>query len=173
MTEPSRRRITIPTEREESSQRRGCLRIAAILGIIVGLPAGILGVPAALNFFFDEATVTTGGTYSDSEHVITIAHISSNESVDHDKVLRSIEILLNVEAKEVLIFDSNGATLELANGEHILAKPKDLDPPRQLRKGERFIFSLSFTLSKDQQFNALFLHLEDPDVRFELTESEE
>ncbi len=161
MSEPSRRRVAIPTESDISQERRGCFRIAAILGVVIGLPLGILGVPAALNFFFDESTVLLGKTHDDQQVVLRI------ESVEVDASAPLIAIALEVGVKEGAEEPNWSFELEMGDGERLPLRGID-----RLMGGEHLILRLRFIPVPGQTLEPRVLHLEEPDVRFELYESE-
>ncbi len=160
---PHRRRVS--TEPEGAEERSGCLRIAAILGIVLGIPAGVFGLPAALNYFFDETTVEAGGRYEHDALEITVVSTGRSEGPP-----RTVTITLAVLARESWQPLLRDFELELASGDRITAGLADPSLP-QLAAGEETTFALRFSLTEAQEESApLVLHLTDPKVRFELPE---
>lgn len=61
VTEPVRRRIEQPTE--EQARRSGCLIWGAVLGVLVGIMAGVYALPPILKHYYGETEVAADEAY--------------------------------------------------------------------------------------------------------------
>jgi hypothetical protein len=166
VTEPPRRRVPVAAEQSVREERRSFFRYAAILGVLVGIPLGVFGLPAFLNVFFDEPTVPYNGAYS--EDGLTI-WVQSFEVDDGEP--RTLAVTLEFRATEAVTVDLKGAELELSGGDPIpLEAP---DEPHEFPQGFDVRITLNFDLSgAEEDAEPLAVRLADPKVRFALTEED-
>ncbi len=166
MTEPTRRRVPVPVEQDVRSERRGFFRLAAILGVLVGVPLGVFGLPALLNVFFDEPTVPLGGSWSEDGLILWV------ESWDLDEgPPRVVTVTFAARATQAATIDLTGARLELSEGDPAL--PGVAPPPSALRPGVETAITLTFDLGMaESAAEPLALRLREPKARFELVESD-
>ena len=142
------------------------MRVAAILGILVGIPAGLFGIPAAVDVFFGEADVAPGEVWRGDGLAISVESVVAGEGPR-----RTATVVLRVRAEEARTLELEGVELELADGERVpLDRPDGLDPPR-LDAGVDETIALTFPLP-DGGAAPRVLRLPDPGVRFELGEAE-
>lgn len=166
MTEPPRRRVPIPPEQDVRSERRSFFRIAAILGVIVGIPLGVFGLPALLNLFFDEPTVPVDGSWS--EDGVTI-WVESWEVVEGSP--RGVTVTLSVRSAEPWSFAPEGVELELSAGGPVAVD--GVTAPDVFEDGRLGRIHLRFVLAEAEEDAELrALRLSEPKVRFALTEEE-
>ena len=166
MTEPPRRRVPVAAEQSVREERRSFFRYAAILGVIVGIPLGVFGLPALLNVFFDEPTVPFNGAYS--EDGLTI-WVDSHEVADGQP--RIVTVTLALRATQPSTLDLEGAELELSEGDPVAfeASPS----PYELAQGFDARIELTFDLSGvEDDAEPRAVRLTDPKVRFALTEED-
>ncbi len=141
------------------------MRVAAILGILVGIPAGLFGIPAAVDVFFGETDVAPGAVWRGDGLAISVESVVVGEGPR-----RAATVVLRVRAEEARTIEIEGVELELADGERVPPGPDGLDPPR-LEAGADETIALSFPLP-DGGAAPRVLRLPDPGVRFELGEAE-
>ena len=142
------------------------MRVAAILGILVGIPAGLFGIPAAVDVFFGETAVAPGAVWRGDGLAISVESVVVGEGPR-----RAATVVLRVRAEEARTIELKGVELELADGERVpLDWPDGLDQPR-LDAGADETIALSFPLP-DGGAAPRVLRLPDPGVRFELGEAE-
>ena len=142
------------------------MRVAAILGVLVGIPAGLFGIPAAVDVFFGETDVAPGEVWRGDGLAISVESVVMGEGPR-----RAATVVLRVRAEEARTLELEGVELELADGERVpLDWPDGLDPPR-LEAGADETIALTFPLP-DGGAAPRVLRLPDPGVRFELGEAE-
>ena len=142
------------------------MRVAAILGVLVGIPAGLFGIPAAVDVFFGETDVAPGEVWRGDGLAISVESVVVGEGPR-----RAATVVLRVRAEEARTLELEGVELELADGERVpLEWPDGLDPPR-LDAGADETIALTFPLP-DGGAAPRVLRLPDPGVRFELGEAE-
>ena len=166
MTEPPRRRIPVAAEQSVREERRSFFRYAAILGVIVGIPLGVFGLPALLNLFFDEPTVPLNGSWS--EDGVTI-WVESYEVVTEDP--RALAVTLAVRSAEPWTFDPDGVELELSEGDAVPVGA--VTAPDVFEDGALGRIVLRFPLppgEDDPEPRAV--RLPEPKARFALTEDD-
>lgn len=59
-----RRRLADPAVPAEEPGRKGCLRLAMVLGILAGVVVAVLVLPRALDYFFQPERVPVGQTFA-------------------------------------------------------------------------------------------------------------
>ncbi len=166
MSEPPRRRVAIPTESRESSERRSFFRIAAILGVLVGIPLGVFGLPALLNVFFDEPTIPLGGAYSEDGVVIWVESHEVGEGSP-----RVVTVTLAVRTTEPWSLEPQEVELELSEGDPVAVE--EVTAPDVFEVGTQGRIVFRFTLPEaDRDAEPRAVRLAEPKARFELTESE-
>lgn len=166
MTEPPRRRVPIAAEQSVREERRSFFRYAAILGVIVGIPLGVFGLPALLNVFFDEPTIPFNGAYSEDGLTIWVQSYEIDEGQP-----RTVTVTLELRITRAATVDLEGAELELSEGDPIrLEAPPE---PYELRRGFDAWIKVPFVLSGvDDDAEPRALRLAEPKVRFALTEED-
>lgn len=166
MTEPPRRRVPVAAEQSVREERRSFFRIAAILGVIVGIPLGVLGLPALLNVLFDEPTVPVNGSWSEEGLIIWV---DSHEVTDSQP--RTVTVTLALRATQPSTLDLEDIELELSEGDPV---PFDGPPePYELAQGFEARIELTFVLAGvDADAEPRALRLPEPKVRFALTEDD-
>lgn len=141
------------------------MRVAAILGILVGIPAGLFGIPAAVDVFFGETDVAPGAVWRGDGLAISVESVVVGEGPR-----RAATVVLRVRVEEARTIESEGVELELADGARVPLGPDGLEPPR-LDAGADETIALTFPLP-DGGAAPRVLRLPDPGVRFELGEAE-
>ena len=166
MTEPPRRRVPVAAEQSVREERRSFFRIAAILGVIVGIPLGVLGLPALLNVFFDEPTIPVGGSWSEDGLIIWVQSYELDDTQP-----RTLAVTLEFRATEAVTVDLKGVELELSEGDPIpLEAPGE---PYEFPQGFDVRITLNFDLSGvEDDAEPRAVRLTDPKVRFALTEED-
>ena len=165
MSEPPRRRVAIPAEPEAPAGRGGCLRVAAILGVLAGIPAGLFGIPAAVNFFYGETEVAPGEAWRGEAVTISV------EAVRFAEEPPAWTVTLRVRAEEDWTFEPEGVELELENGGRAALDWPDGRAPPRLDAGADETIALTFPWYGGRT-EARALRLPDPGVRFRLTADE-
>ena len=165
MSEPPRRRVAIPAEPEPPAGRGGCLRVAAILGVLVGIPAGLFGIPAAVNFFYGEDEVAPGEAWRGEAVTISV------ETVRFGEESSAWTVTLRVRAEEAWTFEPEGVELELENGGRAALDWPDGRAPPRLDAGADEPIALTFPWYGGGT-EPRALRLPDPGVRFRLTADE-
>ena len=120
VSKEGRLRRRVEPESEHRAARRGCLRIAAILGIIVGIPTGVFGIPAAFNYSVDHETVGAGVTYDGNDLRITVTVVTMDEGPP-----RSVVVTLSVDTDTTWAPSLDHFELELVTGDRIDAVASD------------------------------------------------
>lgn len=163
MTEPPRRRVPVAAEQSVREERRSFFRYAAILGVIVGIPLGVLGIPPLLNLFFDEPTIPVGGSWSEDGLIVWVESWEVDESL--------VIVTLALRATESSTLDLEGVELELSDGDPVtLEGPVE---PVEVEAGWEANITLSFNLSDaDATAEPRAMRLPEPKVRFALTEED-
>jgi len=169
VTEPPRRRVPVAAEQSVREERRGFFRWAAILGVIVGIPLGVLGIPPLLNVFFDEPTVPVNGAYSEDGLTVWV------ESQRYDDAPpRALTVILAVRITEGApgwSLDLAAVELELSDGDPI--PPAHVQSPAIIEYNRLARFTLHFELADaDEDAEPVAVRLAEPKVRFALTEED-
>ncbi len=166
MTEPPRRRVPIAAEQSVREERRSFFRYAAILGVIVGIPLGVFGLPALLNLFFDEPTVPVDGSWSEDGLIIWVESWEVDEGPP-----RLVAVTLALRATETSTLAPDAVELEMSEGD-----PINLPWPREssvIEAGFEARITLNFHLAEAEAgAEPLALRLTDPKVRFALAEED-
>lgn len=166
MTEPPRRRVPVAAEQSVREERRSFFRIAAILGVIVGIPLGVLGLPALLNVLFDEPTVPVNGSWSEDGVTLWVESIAIAGEPP-----RSVTVTLAVRVAEPWTFNPEGVELELSEGDPVALHSSAV--PESLQDGRLGRINLTFVLAGvDDDAEPRAVRLTDPKVRFALTEDD-
>ena len=166
MTEPPRRRVPVAADQSVREERRGFFRWAAILGVIVGIPLGVLGIPPLLNVFFDEPTVPVNGAYSEDGLVMWVESWEVDETVPD-----IVTVTLVMRATETATVDLDGAELELSRGAPVI--DEGFWGPQVIEAGYEASITLSFNLSDaDEDAVPIAVRLPEPKVRLALTEED-
>ena len=166
MTEPPRRRVPVAAEQSVREERRSFFRYAAILGVLVGIPLGVFGLPALLNVFFDEPTIPVNGSWSEDGLIMWVESWEVDEA--HSEI---VIVTLMVRTTEAWTVDLRGFELELSEGDPIALE----ESPESgvLRPGFDLMVTLPFDLSgADADAEPRALRLAEPKVRFALTEED-
>lgn len=166
MTEPPRRRVPVAAEQSIREERRGFFRIAAILGVVIGIPLGVLGIPPLLNVFFDEPTVPVNGAHSEDGLTIWVESYEADEGPP-----RSVAVTLRLRTAAPWAFDSAGVELELSEGDNVALE--SFAAPDVFEAGPQGTLVLRFSLvGADGDAEPLAVRLPEPKVRFALTEED-
>ena len=166
MTEPPRRRIPVAAEQSVREERRGFFRWAAILGVIIGIPLGVLGIPPLLNVFFDEPTVPVNGAYSEDGLTLWV-----EQYIDGQGPPRFVEVTLAVRGTRDWTFSHEGIELELSAGDPVAVR--SVTTPEALQDGRLGRIVLQFLLPEAQVgAEPIAVRLPEPKVRFALTEED-
>ena len=166
MTEPPRRRVPVAAEQSVREERRSFFRYAAILGVIVGIPLGVFGLPALLNVFFDEPTVPFNGAYSEDGLTIWV----ESHEVDEGPP-QAIAVTLALRTAEEWAFDPEGVELELSEGDNVALA--SFMAPDVFEAGPPGTIVLRFGIEGADEVEPRAVHLTDPKVRFALTEEDD
>ncbi len=167
MSDPPRRRVAVPDEPDVRSERRSFFRIAAVLGVLVGIPLGVFGLPALLNVFFDEPTVPVGGSWSEDGVTIWVEEWYVDEGPEP-----ALTVTLAVRSIEPWRFRGEGVALELSEGEPVPVEA--VAAPDVFEDGRLGRIELRFPLggaNADGEAEPRAVRLTEPKARFELTES--
>ena len=165
MSEPPRRRVAIPAEPEAPAGRGGCLRVAAILGVLAGIPAGLFGIPAAVDFFYGETELAHGEAWRGEGVTISV------EAVRFGEEPPAWTVALRVRAEEAWTFEPEGVELELENGGRAAIDWPDGRAPPRLDAGADETIALTFPWYGGATEPGV-LRLPDAGVRFRLTADE-
>ena len=162
MTEPPRRRVPVAAEQSVRQERRSFFRIAAILGI----PLGVFGLPALLNLFFDEPTVPVNGAYSEDGLTIWVNSYEVDEGPP-----RVVTVTLAVRTSEPWSLGPQDVELELLEGDPVSVA--EIAAPDVLQVGKQGTIVFRFALvGADRDAEPKAVRLADPKARFELVESD-
>ena len=166
MTEPPRRRVPVAAEQSVREERRSFFRWAAILGVIVGIPLGVLGIPPLLNVFFDEPTIPFNGAYSEDGLVMWV------ESWEFDGTRPDmVTVTFSLRVTEATTIDLSGVELELSEGDPVPLT--EAPPSSELPAGfDATIKMLFFLPGETQDAEPAAVRFRDPKVRFALTEED-
>lgn len=166
MTEPPRRRVPVAAEQSVREERRGFFRWAAILGVIIGIPLGVLGIPPLLNVFFDEPTVPVNGAYSEDGLTIWVESHEVDEGPSP-----AATVTLGLRTAEPWAFDSAGVELELSEGDNVALE--SFAAPDVFEAGPQGTLVLRFSLAgAGEDAEPLAVRFPEPKVRFALTEED-
>ena len=166
MTEPPRRRVPVAAEQSVRQERRSFFRMAAILGVIVGIPLGVFGLPALLNLFFDEPTVPVNGAYS--EDGLTI-WVNSYEVAEGPP--RVVTVTLAVRTSEPWSLGPQDVELELSEGDPVSVA--EIAAPDVLQVGKQGTIVFRFALvGAERDAEPRAIRLAEPKARFALTEED-
>lgn len=166
MTEPPRRRVPVAAEQSVREERRSFFRYAAILGVIVGIPLGVFGLPALLNVFFDEPTIPLGGAFSEDGLVMWVESWEFDET--HPDM---VTVMFSLRITEASTIDLEGVELELSEGDPVPLT--EAPPSSELPAGFDATFTMRFFLPREaQDAEPVAVRLQDPKVRFALTEED-
>ena len=147
-------------------ERRSFFRYAAILGVIVGIPLGVLGLPALLNVFFDEPTIPVNGAHSGDGLTLWV----ESHEVDEGPP-RAVTVTLDLRTAEPWSFDPEGVELELSEGDG--APLASFVAPDVFEAGPQGTLVLRFSLAgADEDVEPRAVRFGDPKVRFALTEED-
>lgn len=167
MSEPPRRRVAIPAEPEAPAGRGGCLRVAAILGILAGIPAGLFGIPAAVNFFYGETEVAFGEAWRGDAVTISVETVRFEDASP-----AAWTVTLRVRAEEAWTFEPEGVELELERGGRAPLDWSDGRAPPRLDAGADEVIALTFPWPGSET-EPRALRLPDTGVRFRLAADEQ
>ena len=140
--------------------------MAAILGVIVGIPLGVVGLPALLNLFFDEPTIPVGGSWSEDGVIMWVQSWDVGET--HPG---TVNVTLMIRTTEATTINLSGFELELSEGAPIALE----ESPESgvLRPGFDLMVTLQFVLPGAQDgAEPRAVRLAEPKVRFALTEED-
>jgi len=166
VTEPPRRRVPVSAEQSVREERRSFFRYAAILGVLVGIPLGIFGLPALLNLFFDEPTVPVNGSWSEDGVTLWVESYEVGEEAP-----LAVTVTLAVRSAEPWSFDSEGVELELSEVDPVPVAA--VTAPDVFEDGALGRIVLRFPLpAADGEAEPLAVRLGEPKVRFALTEDD-
>ena len=73
---PQRRRVQDVPE-EDTSGRRGCIVVGALLGVVIGAIFTFFGLPPLLDHLFGEVTVEAGQTLDGAHQVIRVESVTA------------------------------------------------------------------------------------------------
>lgn len=166
MTRPPRRRVPVAAEQSIREERRGFFRIAAILGVVIGIPLGVLGIPPLLNVFFDEPTVPVNGAHTEDGLTIWV------ESYDVDEgPPRAVTVTLGLRTAEPWAFDPAGVEMELSEGDHVPLE--SYVAPDMFEAGPQGTLVLRFAIAgAGEDAEPVAVRFPEPKVRFALTEED-
>lgn len=166
MTEPPRRRVPVAAEQSIREERRSFFRIAAILGVVIGIPLGVLGIPPLLNVFFDEPTVPVNGAYSEDGLVMWVESWEFDET--HPDM---VTVTLSLRMTEAWTIDLEGVELELSEGDPVPLT--EVPPPYEYPAGFDAMIKMRFALAAaDEDAEPVAVRFPQPKVRFALTEED-
>ncbi|MDE2932296.1 MAG: hypothetical protein OXS47_00330 [Chloroflexota bacterium] len=166
MTEPPRRRVPVAAEQSVREERRGFFRIAAILGVVIGIPLGVLGIPPLLNVFFDEPTIPVGGAYSEDGLVMWVDSWQVDEGPP-----RVATVTLSLRMTEAWTIDLEGVELELSEGDPVPLT--EVPPPYEFPAGFDARITMPFAIAgAGEDAEPVAVRFPEPKVRFALTEED-
>ncbi len=166
MTEPPRRRVPVAAEQSVREERRSFFRWAAILGVMIGIPLGVFGLPALLNVFFDEPTVPAGGSWSEDGVTIWVEALEVADGAE-----RTLAVTFLVRTAAPWTFEPEGIELELAEGDPIPVGA--VTAPDVFEGGAFGRIVVRFVLPEAvRHADARAVRFLDPKVRFELAGSD-
>ena len=164
MSEAPRRR-PVTDEPEGAGERPGCLKIAALLGIVIGIPVGVFGLPLALNSIFDEPTIAVGDRYLEGGLRIEVVSVETVAGPP-----RRVLVTLAVLAEEPWAPSLEDFELALVEPDERIAASSSDPRLSQIAEGRETTITLRFSVSQAGSISPEALHLTDPKVRFELPE---
>lgn len=177
MTEPPltvRRRLK-ETEPSEPAGR-GCLVAGAILGVVAGVVLGLLGLPPLLNALFGGEPVAFDETYEGDGRVISILSLERGPDVLRGLPggeTAGVAIRLSVTARRTWEVEPRFFQLELTSGGRWIdaAAPVEAIPETSLEfvLGQTRELLLQFPVPPGREGEPKYLHLSDPNIKFELT----
>jgi len=174
--EPPARRRVISDAALDTSGRRGCMLIGAVLGVGIGAVIAFFVVPPVLNHYFGTADIALGATYTGEAKRITVREVRTAEPPEGSTAPATLEVVLDVTTNKTWAPDPGDFEVELSTGGDRL----ELLPPDPSRPET----SLSFALAEQRTLVLRFegstrrdavpekLHLAEPRVRFHLQPGE-
>ncbi|MDE2669420.1 MAG: hypothetical protein OXI51_07160 [Chloroflexota bacterium] len=166
MTEPPRRRVPVAAEQSIREERRSFFRIAAILGVVIGIPLGVLGIPPLLNVFFDEPTIPAGSSWSEDGVTIWVEALEIGEGAE-----RTLAVTFLVRTAAPWTFETEGIELELVEGDPIPVGA--VIAPDVFEGGTAGRIVVRFVLPEAvRHADARAVRFLEPKVRFEIVESD-
>ncbi|GAB4323275.1 MAG: hypothetical protein Kow0010_04570 [Dehalococcoidia bacterium] len=177
MTGPQRtirRRLDEPDTGEPAG--RGCLIAGGILGVIAGVVLGLLGLPPLLNALFSGDPVAFDETFDGDGRVISILSLEQGPDVLQGLPggeTAGVAIRLSVTARRTWEVEPRFFQLELTTGGRWIdaAPPVDTLPETSLHfpLGESRELLLQFPIPPGREGAPKYLHLSDPNIKFELS----
>ncbi len=164
MSEAPRRR-PVTDEPEGAGGRPGCLKIAALLGIVIGIPIGVFGLPLALNSIFDEPTIAVDDRYLEEGLRIEVVSVETVAGPP-----RGVLVTIAVLAEEPWAPSLEDFELELVEPDERIAAGSANPRLTQIAEREETTITLRFSVSRAGSISPEALHVADPKVRFELPE---
>lgn len=140
------------------------MRVAAILGILVGIPAGLFGIPAAVDVFLGETEVAPGEVWRGDGLALSVASVAMGEGPRP-----AVTVVLRVRAEAARTLELEGVELELDGGERVPLEWTGEAP--RFGAGADETLALAFPLPGGGGAPRV-LRLPDPGVRFGLGEAE-
>lgn len=137
--------------------------MAAILGVIVGIPLGVFGLPALLNVFFDEPTIPLGGAWSEDGLVIWVESYFPGTGPNSEAF-----VTLALRGGQDWVFEEDGVELELTKGDPVPLTRVTL--PEQGEVGRIRLWFLLTPAEAGAEPRAV--RLAEPKARFELVETD-
>ncbi len=140
--------------------------MAAILGVIVGIPLGVFGLPALLNLFFDEPTVPPGGAWSEDGVTLWVDSYAVEEGPP-----RVVTVTLAVRTSEPWSLGPQDVELELSEGDPVSVA--EIAAPDVLQVGKQGTIVFRFALvGAERDAEPRAIRLAEPKARFALTEED-
>ncbi|MBI2767444.1 MAG: hypothetical protein HYX53_16235 [Chloroflexi bacterium] len=177
MTEPVLVRRPVPEkEPEDTSGRRGCILLGALLGVAVGAVFALFGLPPIIHYYFGSANIEVGETYRGDGKNIRVESAGRREVGVVPKVGSAtgtgqawfVTLSLNPTRPWDTTYDN--FELELEDGTRIGALPAGSDAvaPLAFRAANPVSLVLQFGVAEAEQSPAKSLRTKDPSVRFDI-----
>jgi hypothetical protein len=169
MPEPSVVRRPVPEkEPEDTSGRRGCITLGAVLGIAIGALVAFFVLPGVLHHYFGTAKMGLGETYHGDGLNLRAESIARRDPESSaGGISWFVSIAANPTRDRQLLYD--GFELELDDGKRIRAvAASDKSTAIELHAAQPTSFLLRFDAAPGSLARPKLLHLHDPSVEFAL-----
>jgi hypothetical protein len=173
VTEPTLVRRPVPEkEPEDTTGRRGCIAVGALLGVVAGAVFALFGLPPIIHHYFGTASIAVGETYRGDGKNIRVESVALREAglapAQGSAPAWFVTLTLNPTRPWETAYDN--FELELEDGTRLTATPAtgDVIAPLTFRAAETAGLPLRFDPPAGRAGIAKQLRMKSPSVRFDI-----